>query len=90
MWDDKNTWNCLIIVFCNAELSFLSNGKKMPKMANGDYQWLKYFVIFFLKKSCDNVWSVTEKYLPLHPQSRGTPWGCEKKEFFEKFFHTDK
>ena len=37
------------------------------------------------------VWSVIEKYLPLHPQSRGTPLEVEnKKEFFENIFHTDK
>ena len=36
-------------------------------------QRLSEIIKNFLKKSPEIVWSVVEKYLPLHPQSRGTP-----------------
>ena len=48
------------------------------------------FLFIFLKKSCNKIWSVIEKYLPLHPQSRGTPLEVVRIEFFENIFHTDK
>ena len=49
-------------------------GRMYLEIADSENQLLKNFVSFFSKKSCNNVWSVNEKYLPLHPQSRGTPF----------------
>ena len=46
---------------------------KMSVLPNSVNQTLMIFLTIFLKKSPDNVWSVCKKYLPLHPQSRGTP-----------------
>ena len=49
-------------------------------------QRIRILVKNFLKKSVYIVWWVTEKYLPLHPQSRGTPLESAERKSSLKIF----
>ena len=78
--------NCQKSCFATCIYQFLKYCKNLLRLGSLDNQRLSEIVKIFLKKSLMIVWSVIEKYLPLHPQSRGTPLEVETRKSSLKIF----
>ena len=72
--------------FATCIYQFLKYCKNLLRLGGLDNQRLIEFVKIFLKKSLKIVWSVCKKYLPLHPQSRGTPLEMVRRKSSLKIF----
>ena len=69
----KTSKTAQFLCFATYICQFLQGSQKFLKCVMFENQRIMIFLSFFSKKSSNNVWSVCKKYLPLHPQSRGTP-----------------
>ena len=59
--------------FAMCDYQSLQNSSGIPFFVYSVNQILIKKDKIFYKKSCNKIWPVCRKYLPLHPQSRGTP-----------------